>query len=60
MLAVEEVQILPGLFASRCRGEEQVTAVALYLVALATRWQPMQNSIKPLGFEGKDRRRKSV
>lgn len=60
MLAVEEVQILPGLFSSHCTGEEQVTAVALYLVALTTRWQPMQNSIKPLGFEGKDRRRKSV
>lgn len=58
MLAVEEVQILPGLCASRCRVEEQVTAVVLCLVAHATRWQPMQNGIKPLGFEGKDRRRK--
>lgn len=58
ILFVEVVHLVQGLFASCCRGEVQGTALVLDLTAHSTRWQPMQNhGIKPLGFEGKDRRK---
>lgn len=49
ILAVGEVHVLQGLFASCCRRKVQGPALVLCLIAHATRWQPMHNdSLKGL------------